>query len=71
MWALLGLPDNRIGAKFSHAGPAFGRLCLPKDILALVKTGQHPAAPLRMVETIVAVKMHDGGAFHHRQSLFS
>jgi UDPglucose 6-dehydrogenase len=47
--------DNRIGAKFLHAGPGFGGSCLPKDTLALVKTGQDQAVPLRIVETVVAV----------------
>jgi UDPglucose 6-dehydrogenase len=47
--------DNRIGTKFLHAGPGFGGSCFPKDNLALIKTGQDYAAPLRLVETVTAV----------------
>ncbi len=47
--------DNRIGAKFLHAGPGFGGSCFPKDTLALVKTGQDADAPLRIVETVAAI----------------
>jgi UDPglucose 6-dehydrogenase len=47
--------DNRIGAKFLHAGPGFGGSCFPKDTVALMKTGQDNDAPLRVVEAVVAV----------------
>lgn len=47
--------DNRIGSKFLHAGPGFGGSCFPKDTMALIKTGQDNEAPLRIVETVVAV----------------
>jgi UDPglucose 6-dehydrogenase len=47
--------DNRIGTKFLHAGPGFGGSCLPKDILALLKTAQDQATPLRIVEAVSAV----------------
>lgn len=47
--------DNRIGAKFLHAGPGYGGSCFPKDTLALIKTAQDFGAPTRIVETVVAV----------------
>jgi len=47
--------DNRIGAKFLHAGPGYGGSCFPKDTLALLKTGQDYESPLRIVEAVVAV----------------
>jgi len=47
--------DNRIGAKFLHAGPGFGGSCFPKDISALIKTGQDHGAPQRIVETVAAI----------------
>ncbi len=47
--------DNRIGSKFLHAGPGFGGSCFPKDSIALIKTGQDYGAPLRIMETVVAV----------------
>ncbi len=47
--------DNRIGSKFLHAGPGYGGSCFPKDTLALLKTGQDHAAPLRVIEAVVGV----------------
>ena len=47
--------DGRIGGKFLHAGPGYGGSCFPKDTLALVKTAQDHGAPLRIIETVVAV----------------
>ncbi|MBV9077518.1 MAG: UDP-glucose/GDP-mannose dehydrogenase family protein [Methylobacteriaceae bacterium] len=47
--------DKRIGGKFLHAGPGYGGSCFPKDTLALIKTAQDYNAPIRIVETVVAV----------------
>ena len=38
-----------------HAGPGYGGSCFPKDTLALIKTAQDHAAPLRIVEAVAAV----------------
>ena len=47
--------DGRIGRKFLHAGPGYGGSCFPKDTLALAKTAQDRGAPVRIVETTIAV----------------
>jgi UDPglucose 6-dehydrogenase len=47
--------DNRIGSKFLHAGPGYGGSCFPKDTVALIKTAQDNATPLRIVEAVAAV----------------
>jgi len=47
--------DGRIGRKFLHPGPGYGGSCFPKDTLALVQTARDSGAPLRIVETVVAV----------------
>src|SRR6201994_3260101 len=47
--------DNRIGAKFLHAGPGFGGSCFPKDARALVKIALDHDVPLRIVEAVLAV----------------
>jgi UDPglucose 6-dehydrogenase len=47
--------DKRIGAKFLHAGPGYGGSCFPKDTLALVKTAQDAASPVRLIETTVSI----------------
>ncbi|MEN0073786.1 MAG: UDP-glucose/GDP-mannose dehydrogenase family protein [Paracraurococcus sp.] len=47
--------DGRIGRKFLHAGPGYGGSCFPKDTLALARTAQDAGAPVRLVETTIAV----------------
>ena len=47
--------DNRIGAKFLHAGPGYGGSCFPKDTLALLKTAEDYETPVRIVEAVVQV----------------
>ena len=47
--------DNRIGSKFLHAGPGYGGSCFPKDTKALARTAQEADAPVRLIETTIAV----------------
>ena len=47
--------DKRIGNKFLNAGPGYGGSCFPKDTLALVRTAQDAGAPVRLIETTVAI----------------
>lgn len=47
--------DNRIGAKFLHAGPGYGGSCFPKDTNALIKTAQDNGVAMRVVEAVASV----------------
>jgi UDPglucose 6-dehydrogenase len=47
--------DNRIGAKFLHAGPGYGGSCFPKDTRALLQTALDMDINLRVVEAVIAV----------------
>ena len=60
--------DGRIGRKFLHPGPGFGGSCFPKDTLALMRTAQDAGAPLRLVETVVAVNDARKAGMAHRIS---
>ena len=46
--------DNRIGAKFLHAGPGYGGSCFPKDTLALIHTADDHGVPLSIVRAVVS-----------------
>jgi len=45
--------DQRIGAKFLHAGPGYGGSCFPKDALALVATARQFGTQPRIVPTVI------------------
>ena len=47
--------DNRIGAKFLHAGPGYGGSCFPKDTLALLRTADEAGVQQRIISTVVSV----------------
>ena len=47
--------DNRIGAKFLHAGPGYGGSCFPKDTLALLHVAEEAGVQQRIIAAVVAV----------------
>ena len=49
--------DNRIGSKFLHAGAGFGGSCFPKDLTALIQTGERVGYPIQVA--LAASKVND------------
>jgi UDPglucose 6-dehydrogenase len=44
--------DPRIGKKFLYAGPGYGGSCFPKDVQALIKTGERHGTKLEVLEAV-------------------
>jgi UDPglucose 6-dehydrogenase len=53
--------DNRIGSKFLHAGPGFGGSCFPKDLAALVQTGERVGYPMQIASAAALVNEQQRG----------
>ena len=49
--------DHRIGSKFLHPGPGYGGSCFPKDVAALVQTGQQAECPIQIAEATMRANM--------------
>ncbi|HET7153175.1 MAG TPA: UDP-glucose/GDP-mannose dehydrogenase family protein [Candidatus Kapabacteria bacterium] len=47
--------DERIGMQFLFPGPGFGGSCFPKDIRALIKTGDHFNTDLHLLRSVEKV----------------
>jgi UDPglucose 6-dehydrogenase len=47
--------DSRIGNKFIYAGVGYGGSCFPKDVKALIRTGNEYGYPMRILQSVDAV----------------
>jgi len=47
--------DRRIGPAFLFPGPGYGGSCFPKDVKALIRSGQELGAPFEMLEAVEMV----------------
>lgn len=47
--------DPRIGKKFLYAGPGYGGSCFPKDVSALIRSGQQQDMPLLILQAVEEV----------------
>jgi UDPglucose 6-dehydrogenase len=67
--------DNRIGNKFIYAGVGYGGSCFPKDVKALIRTGQEVGYPMRILQAVEDINQGQKGilvnkiANHYKQDL--
>lgn len=50
--------DTRIGPKFLYAGCGYGGSCFPKDVKALIKTGEENGVPMHLLKAVEEVNLH-------------
>lgn len=55
--------DERIGARFLHAGIGYGGSCFPKDVKALIHLSRKTGIPMPIVEATHAINEHQRQRF--------
>lgn len=61
--------DSRIGNKFIYAGVGYGGSCFPKDIKALIRTGQDFGYPMRILQAVDDVNQYQKGVLVDKISI--
>lgn len=55
--------DSRIGSRFLHAGIGYGGSCFPKDVKALMATGEEYGVPMPLVQATDEVNVRQRARF--------
>lgn len=58
--------DPRIGKKFLYSGVGYGGSCFPKDVKALIRTGNSLGYELRILEAVEEVNNHQKEILAHK-----
>ena len=58
--------DNRIGYKFLYPGPGFGGSCLPKDVAALRKQGDHVSYDTPIIDAVTLINERQKQVIGHK-----
>jgi UDPglucose 6-dehydrogenase len=58
--------DARIGNAFLYAGVGFGGSCFPKDVRALIHTGEQHQCPMEIAKAVRDVNLRQQGRFARR-----
>ena len=58
--------DQRIGGKFLYAGCGYGGSCFPKDVKALIKTGEQNGYELKVLKAVEEVNAYQKQVLFHK-----
>ena len=58
--------DSRIGSKFLFPGVGFGGSCFPKDLRAIIKTGDDAGYPMQILKVVSKVNRMQRDIFTHK-----